>query len=72
MSMGNGESSTIRELAAHRRGRADLPVLLLGSFVAETARVVDTFRFRLVFGVNLGQLLIERFATEIHPALLLQ
>src|SRR4051812_37849351 len=41
MAIGNEDSITIREVAATRRGRAATPVLLIGSFVPESARVVS-------------------------------
>jgi transcriptional regulator with PAS, ATPase and Fis domain len=40
MTIGDDSTSTIREIAARRRGRAGASALLVGSFVPETARVV--------------------------------
>src|SRR5690242_3770731 len=41
MTTGSEDTSTLKEIAATRRGRAATPVLLVGSFVPETARVVS-------------------------------
>jgi len=44
MSTENEQSTTIREAAPARRGRARAPVLLIGSFLPEAARVVSLER----------------------------
>ena len=44
MSIGSDPSTTVREIAASRRGRAKAPVLLIGSFLPEAARVVSVER----------------------------
>ena len=40
----NDDSTTIREVSAARGGRAATPVLLIGSFLSESARVVNLDR----------------------------